>query len=191
MIEIINLGIIDYNEGIKIMKDLHKKAVEDKNNYLIVCQHYDVYTVGQNEKGNFPVHVIKTDRGGSITFHGPGQPIFYFVFKVDSPKNFYKRVVKSFDTVFKNLSKDIYHDFKNPGFYIENRKLASVGFRFSNGYSLHGVAVNHSVDLTKFNKIKPCNLEGYTATSLENENINIKLSDFIDLVKDSIIKNFR
>ncbi len=191
MIKIVNLGIIEYNEGINIMKDLHNKAVKDNNNYLIICQHYDVYTVGKNENKNFPVSVIKTDRGGSITFHGPGQPIFYFVFKVNSPKNFYKKVVKSFDYVFKNLNKDIYHYFNNPGFYIEKKKLASLGFKFSNGYSLHGVAVNHSVDLTKFNKIKPCNLEGYTATSLENENINIKLDDFIELVKDSVVKNFK
>jgi len=191
MIEIVNLGLIDYQDGLNIMKDFHKKAVENDKNYLLICQHYDIYTVGQNEDKNFPVSVIKTDRGGSITFHGPGQPIFYFIFKVKSPIVFYKKVVKSFDMVFKPLCEKIYHDFKNPGFYIENRKLASIGFKYSKGYSLHGVAVNHSVDLDKFNLIKPCNLDGYIATSLINEGIGIELDELVSRITNSILKNFQ
>jgi len=190
MIEILNLGLIDYQDGLSIMKDFHKKALENNKNYLLICQHYDIYTVGQNENKNFPVNVIKTDRGGSITFHGPGQPIFYFIFKVKSPIVFYKKVVKSFDIVFKSLCEKIYHDFKNPGFYIENRKLASIGFKYSKGYSLHGVAVNHSVDLEKFNLIKPCNLDGYVATSLINEGIEIELDELVRIITNSILENF-
>ena len=190
MIEVINLGLIDYKDALNIMKQYHKKALENNKNYLLICQHYDVYTVGENEDKDFPVAVVKTDRGGSITFHGIGQPIFYFVFKVKSQINFYKKVVKSFDEVFKSLSDKIYHDFKNPGFYIENRKLASVGFRFSKGFSLHGVAVNHSVDLEKFNIIKPCNLDGYVATSLLAEGIEIELEELVSRITDSILENF-
>jgi Lipoate-protein ligase B len=63
MIEIVNIGLINYEDGLNIMKDFHKKAVENDKNYLLICQHYDVYTVGQNEDKNFPVSVIKTDRG--------------------------------------------------------------------------------------------------------------------------------
>lgn len=190
-INVIDLGIVDYLQAYEEMKKIHSIAVENQENYLILCEHYDVYTIGQNEKGeNFPVPVIKTDRGGSITFHGVGQPIFYFVFKVDSPKNFYRKVVKSFDEVFKTLSDKIYYDFKNPGFYVENRKVASLGFRYSKGYSLHGVAVNHSVDLKKFNIIKPCNLNGYTATSLINEGINIEKEELKNKVVEKIKKFF-
>ncbi|ACN99590.1 lipoyl(octanoyl) transferase LipB [Sulfurihydrogenibium azorense] len=189
--KIIDLGILDYLEGYKEMRNIHSKAVESGENYLILCQHYDVYTVGENEKEeNFPVPVVKTDRGGSITFHGIGQPIFYFVFRVNSPKIFYRKVVKSFDEVFKSLSDKIYHDFKNPGFYIEKRKLASLGFRYSKGYSLHGVAVNHSVNLEKFNLIKPCNLDGYTATSLIAEGINIDIDNLKNEVIKKLYKNF-
>lgn len=189
--KILNLGTVEYLSAYEKMKEIHSVAVQSQENYLLICEHYDVYTVGQNEKEeNFPVAVVKTDRGGSITFHGVGQPIFYFVFKVDSPKIFYRKVIKSFDEVFKSLSPKIYHNFKNPGFYIENRKLASLGFRYSKGYSLHGVAVNHSVDLEKFNKIKPCNLDGYIATSLINEKIEIDKENLISMVVEKIKKNF-
>ncbi|HEV09474.1 MAG: lipoyl(octanoyl) transferase LipB [Sulfurihydrogenibium sp.] len=190
-INVIHLGIVEYEYGYQEMKKIHSTAVQSEENYLILCEHYDVYTVGQNEKEeNFPVPVIKTDRGGSITFHGLGQPIFYFVFKVESPKVFYKKVIKSFSEVFNLLSDKIYHDFKNPGFYVENRKIASLGFRYSKNYSLHGVAVNHSVDLDKFNLIKPCNLDGYSATSLIKEGINVDKEKFKSMVVESILKNF-
>lgn len=191
-LNIIDLGLIEYEYAQKEMRDIHKRAVKDSmNDYLILCQHYDIYTVGKNESRTFPVEVTKTDRGGSIVFHTPGQQIFYFVFKVKTPMLFYKKVIKSFERPLKDLSERIEYIHKIPGFYIENRKLGFLGFKYENGYSLHGVAINHDVDLEKFNIINPCGLEGYVATSLIKENIHIDIELLKHKFIDSIVENFK
>lgn len=190
-IEVIELGLVDYTDAIKEMRHIHKMAVEDgSTDVLILCEHHDVYTVGKNEGRDFPVEVVKTDRGGSVVFHTPGQQIFYFVFKVRSPVSFYRKVVRSFDTVLKRLNSRIEYIHTIPGFYVENRKLGFLGFKFENGYSLHGVAVNHDVNLEKFNLIEPCGLKGYSATSLKNEGVEISQSELKSMLVDSIVKNF-
>lgn len=191
-IEVIELGLICYEDAIKKMRQIHNVAVKDGNtDFLILCQHHDVYTVGKNERRDFPVKVLKTDRGGSVVLHAPGQQIFYFVFKVKSPMSFYRKVVKSFETPLKELDSRVKYIHKIPGFYIENRKLGFLGFKFENGYSLHGVAINHDVDLKKFNTIKPCGLDGYVATSLTRENINISLENLKQVMTNSIMTNFK
>ncbi|GAB6073242.1 lipoyl(octanoyl) transferase LipB [Venenivibrio stagnispumantis] len=192
-IEILDIGLVEYEKGIEFMKEKHKEATEKNKNFLILCEHYDIFTVGANEDiEKFKnLNPVKTDRGGSITFHGIGQPIFYFVFEAKNPPFFYRRVIKAFDNFFKDLDKRIFYDNKNPGFYIQNRKLASLGFRYSRGYSLHGIAVNHSVNLEKFNLINPCNLQGIKATSLINEGINIEKDILKNKVVEEILRSWK
>lgn len=191
-IEILNIGLIDYEYGLNLMREIHKRACQEhKKNYLILCQHNDVYTVGYNERREFGVKALRTDRGGSIVFHAPGQQIFYFVFRVRSQMIFLRKVINSFYEPLKNLDKRITYINKMPGFYIEKRKLGFLGFRFENGYSIHGVAINYDVDIDKFNLIDPCGLTGYTATSLVKEGINIGIEELIDMLVNSIKQNFR
>lgn len=191
-IEVIDIGLTDYTECIDFMNKIHIDASNKREkNYLILCQHYDVYTVGFNEKREFPVETIKTDRGGSIVFHTPGQQIFYFVFAVKSPRIFYRKIIDSFYKPLKQLDNRIVYLPKIPGFYIDNRKLGFLGFRYKNGYSLHGVAINHNVNLEKFNLINPCGLEGYKATSLKEEGIDIDIQDLKSNIVRSIKENFK
>lgn len=187
-IETIDIGLVDYIKGLEFMRELHSKAKQENNvNYLILCQHYDVYTVGKNEKRDFPVETVKTDRGGSVVFHTPGQQIFYFVFKVISPMNFYRRVINAFSKPLKEINPGIEYIHKIPGFYIQNRKLGFLGFKYEDGYTLHGVAINYDVDLDKFNRVHPCGLEGFYATSLVNEGARVSL----DYLKDTIVKSIQ
>ncbi|MCX7737946.1 MAG: lipoyl(octanoyl) transferase LipB [Hydrogenothermaceae bacterium] len=192
MIEVIDIGLVDYKEGVAFMREVHSGAVKrgDKN-YLILCQHYDVYTVGKHESKVFPVRTIRTDRGGSVIFHTPGQQIFYFVFKVKSPMSFYRKVVNSFYRPLKSLNPQIEYIHRIPGFYVGNRKLGFLGFRYKDGYSLHGVAINYDVDLEKFNKISPCGLEGYQTTSLIREDVKINLEELKRLLVESVSASFR
>lgn len=191
-LKIIDLGLTEYDYAQDKMRQIHSRAIkEGLSDYLILCQHYDVYTVGKNENRKFCVDVKKTDRGGSIMFHAPGQQIFYFVFKVKTPMLFYKNVIKSFEKPLKNLSDKIEYIHSIPGFYIQNRKLGFLGFKYQNGYSLHGVAINYNIDLDKFNLINPCGLEGYKATSIVNEHINVDLETLNQDIIKSIIKNFK
>jgi len=180
-----NLGKIDYLEFLK----LQEKLVKEKENYLLFAAHNPVFTVGKNEKEVFPF-AIKVDRGGSITYFDEGTLMVYFIFNVKNPAFFYKRVKKVFLRFFNELDKNIFYDKKNPGFYIENRKIASLGFKYENFRSKHGVSIHLNPNLKNFNKINPCNLKGIKATSLINEGIIISKNEAIEKLKKLIKEEF-
>ena len=167
-----DLGLIEYKEFLSLQENL----VKQKENFLLFATHNPVFTVGKNEADKFP-WAIKVDRGGSITYFDEGTLMVYFIFNVNSPPFFYKNVRKSISLFFKNFPLDIYYNKEKPGFYIENRKIASLGFRYENNRSKHGASIHINPNLDEFNKINPCNLSGIKATSLYNEGIKISISE--------------
>jgi len=183
-------GKIDYLEAREKMNLVHAQAVKDKENHLIFCEHPAVFTVGKNDDRAWPVPVVETDRGGSITCHSEGQLLCYFCFQVSEPMLFYRRVRRSFERVLTSLLPGLFYDPKQAGFYLENRKAASLGFRYVNGVSLHGVSVNVDVDLALHNRVNPCGLEGITATSLKAEGVKMKMAALEDLILKQIEENF-
>ena len=180
-----NLGKIDYLEFLKLQESL----VKEKENYLLFATHNPVFTVGKNENEDFPF-AIKVDRGGSITYFDEGTLMVYFIFNVKNPAFFYKKVKKVLLRFFNELDKNIFYDKKNPGFYIENRKIASLGFKYENSRSKHGVSIHLNPNLKNFNKINPCNLKGIKATSLKNEGIIISKDEAIGKLTKLIREEF-
>ncbi|WP_281950889.1 lipoyl(octanoyl) transferase LipB [Nitrosophilus kaiyonis] len=184
--KIVDLDLIEYKKALNLMDKYIDDVEKNRENILFFCRHYPVYTVG-SDKIDIDVDVLKTDRGGSITYHDEGTLMVYFIFKINSPALFYKKVVKSFKKFFEKVDKNIFYDYKRPGFYIENRKIASLGFRYKKGISKHGVAIHINSNLENFNKIKPCNLEGVVATSFRKENIHITFEEvkkeLIEIIK--------
>ena len=166
-------GEIGYREAREKMQDVYTLAREDGQNHLILCSHPNVFTIGTAEKESFDVDVIQSDRGGSITCHSPGQNIYYFCFVVKNPAKFYKKVLTAFEAFFMKYLPEVNYNKEQAGFYIQNRKIASLGFRYSQGVSLHGVSLNVDVDLSFHSQVNPCNLEGIVPTSLANEGINL------------------
>ncbi len=160
----VNLGTIDYAIVSDILDDFIQRVQREDKDFLIFATHYPVFTKGYDEKG-FP-WAYRSDRGGSITYHDQGTLMVYFAFKAPNPALFYKKVVKAMQLFFSWIDEDIFYDPKRPGFYKENFKLASLGFRYKNGVSKHGVSVHLDPNLDNFNKIRPCNLEGVQAGSL-------------------------
>lgn len=187
---IYNFGLIDYLEAMQKMRDIHNKAVVDGQNHLIFCSHYLCYSVGQDEDIDFGIDTIKSDRGGSITCHSKGQLVIYFCFQAKNPALFYRKVIKSIDNIFQLLLPVAKYSKINPGWYIDNKKISSVGFRYSKGVSMHGVSINNRVNLDEHNIIPPCNLKGIKATSLQNEGVDISMESLRDLAKSSILKYF-
>ena len=178
----IDLGLIEYKKFLKIQNYLHNRAIKNQSNYILFASHYPVFTKGINEK-NFPF-AIQVDRGGSITYFDEGSFMIYFICKVDNPPLFYRKVIK----VLKNFFGDkFYYDSKKAGFYIENRKICSIGFAYKKGYSKHGVSIHLNNNLKNFNSVTPCNLKGITATSLHNENILLSRND-IKIILTKLIK---
>lgn len=184
------LGLIPYKEAMEVMRSIHMLAVEDGQNHLILCAHPNIFTVGQDENRSFPVPTVRTDRGGSITCHTPGQNIYYFCFQAPNPARFYANVLQSFEEFFAHTLPNVQYDKKNPGFYIQNRKIASLGFRYSKGVSLHGVALNVDVDLDFHAQVSPCNLTGIVPTSLHNEGITLSCTTVDDIIMTILEKRF-
>ncbi len=180
-----DLGKIDYKDFLTIQEELIKK----KENYILFATHNPVYTVGKNETQHFPF-AIKVDRGGSITYFDEGTLMIYFIFNISNPAFFYKNVRRIISKFFENFPLEIFYDKEKPGFYIQNRKIASLGFRYENNRSKHGVSIHINPNLNNFNKITPCNLKGIKATSLTNEGIKITIDESKNLIKPIIKKVF-
>ena len=177
-----DLGKIEYKEFLTLQEEL----VQKKENFLLFATHNPIFTVGKNEAKNFPF-ALPVDRGGSVTYFDEGTLMVYFIFNVKNPPFFYKNVRRSISLFFKNFPLDVFYDKTKPGFYIQNRKIASLGFRYEKNRSKHGVSIHINPNLDEFNKINPCNLSGIKATSLYNEGIKISISEAKKLLK-SIIK---
>jgi len=172
-----NWGTLSYMEAEKRMQEMHQHAVADGENHLISCSHPEIFTVGHNDTHSWPVPVHRCSRGGSITAHSEGQSIFYFCFQAEKPAFFYRRVLRAYDAFFSKVPANVSYDKSQPGYYIENRKIASLGFRYSRGVSLHGVALNVDVDLAFHTQVNPCGLEGIMPTSLRAEGVDLTVAD--------------
>ncbi len=171
--KVVDLGVVPYHQIDEILEEYVDLAKKD--DHLLFCTHPGVYTVGSVP---YPtdLEVVQTDRGGSITYFDEGTLMIYFAFAVPSPPRFYAKVVRSLERFFE-FAPGISYDKHRPGFYIQNRKIASLGFRYKNGASKHGVSIHVDCDLQNFNKIAPCGLEGVVATSLTNEGYNISMQE--------------
>ena len=100
-------GVIDYEAAYEKMISAHYEACKDGENHLILCSHPSIFTVGTDDSGNWPVKIVKTDRGGSITCHSEGQAIAYFCFQVSEPQLFYRRVRRAYEDLFSSIIPDI------------------------------------------------------------------------------------
>ena len=190
-------GLVDYEPCIKEMKQL----VGSQPNYhsIWVLEHNPVFTIGISEKGiqedkklNPPL--IKTDRGGKTTYHGPGQKIFYFILSLKDlpfkPTDLTKNVLQETSDTLNGYGLENEINLKDPGIYLDNKKLASVGMRIRRNYSYHGLSINFDTNLSTFNTIKPCGLDVQACNLTDYIDINIdKLtSDLIDKYKGLITK---
>jgi lipoyl(octanoyl) transferase len=183
-------GNIDYVQAREKMNDVHSQACKNGENHLIFCEHAPVFTVGENDNNAWPVPVVQSDRGGSISCHSPGQLVCYFCFQVTEPIFFYRRIRRSFENLFAKVLPEVFYDPKQAGFYIGSRKIASLGFRYSQGVSLHGVSVNIDVDLSLHNRVNPCGIEGIAATSLKEEGIEMNMKEMENLILQYLCEGF-
>lgn len=179
-----NWDLLEYEKAYNKMQEVHALALEDGQNHLILCQHENIYTLGQDEDKNFEVDTYQTDRGGSITSHSPGQNMYYFCFQTAFPARFFSKVLSVFTRFFNTYLPLVYYDKDRPGFYLNGTKLLSLGFRYKQGVSLHGVSLNVCPDLSFHNQIHPCNLKDISSSSLANEKIDMSCSE----VNEKILK---
>ncbi len=189
-----HLGLIDYSNAL----DLMKKHIKDKEfkNEIWFLEHNPVFTLGTAaDKSNIldagRIPIFQSDRGGEVTYHGPGQLIIYFLLDIKQlnlgPKSLVKTLQKFIQSLLEQYSIDSNIVDGAPGVYVAEKKIASIGLRFSKGKSYHGVSINVDMDLSPFLKINPCGYENLSMTQVTEfyKDITIKqlMQDATSLIK--------
>ena len=178
-----SLGLCDYQETLDAMK--YHLGSEQFYDEIWFVEHPPVFTLGTaadkshilNAK-NIPI--IQTDRGGEVTYHGPGQLVIYFMLDIKRLELGPKSLVQSIQNFTKNLLNEfsIESNFIDgaPGVYVVDKKIASIGLRISKGKSYHGISINVDMDLEPFSNINPCGYEGLEVVQIKDfkEKITIK-----------------
>jgi lipoyl(octanoyl) transferase len=186
---------VDYHSCWQDMKNFTDNRTPETPDEMWILEHYPVYTQGQNGKpehvlnaGNIPL--IKTDRGGQVTFHGPGQFIFYLLIDVKRKKFNIRELVSHLENAVIQLLADYQiiatAKCNAPGVYVADKKICSVGLRIRRGCSYHGLALNVDMDLTPFTQINPCGFANLQMTQLkelidttDSDAIRIKLIEYL------------
>ena len=189
---------IKYSNALEFMEerliDINKKS---KNELIWTLEHEEIYTAGTRYKEteiiDKSIKITKTNRGGKITYHGPGQLICYFVINLNKRgKDIRKFISLIEDTIINTLNLykiKTYADKENIGIWykdkMKDKKVAAIGVRVSKWIAYHGFSINISNDLEKYNAIIPCGIKDKGVTNLKK----ISNRDFSNL-KDDLIKNF-
>jgi lipoyl(octanoyl) transferase len=173
-----HLGVVDYREALDLQERLRAARQEDElPDVLLTLEHPPVYTRGRRSQPMADVHgidMVETDRGGLVTYHGPGQLVGYPIVRVDDVVGYVRTLENALVRALRE--EDVAGARSRPreghrytGVWVEDRKIASIGVHLSRGVSTHGFAVNVENDLEPFSWIVPCGLDGVSITSLLRE----------------------
>ena len=168
------------------MQDFTDTRDENTPDEIWFCEHPPVFTLGLNAAkehllapGDIPV--VQIDRGGQVTFHGPGQLMIYPLIDIRRANIGVRRLVTALEQSVVDLVADYGIEAAAradaPGVYVEDKKLASVGLRIRRGASFHGMALNVDVDLEPFSRINPCGYEELEMTDLHRLGAELQLED--------------
>lgn len=188
------LGRQTYHEVFSVMRDFTLNRNTATQDELWFVEHDPVYTVGQTVKDMpLAIHdipVVPTDRGGKITYHGPGQLVFYPLLNLKrrrlSPRTLVCALENSVLQVLSAFAIDGHRIDGAPGIYVDEKKIASLGLRIKNSCSYHGLSFNVNMDLTPFSWINPCGYEGLKVTQLKDLNIDTTM----DHISSILISSF-
>jgi lipoyl(octanoyl) transferase len=157
------------------MKDFTASRDASTPDELWLLEHDPVFTQGQAGRAEHildpgPIPVVQSDRGGQVTYHGPGQLIVYYLLDIGrlgwTPRQLVSFVEDSLVALLATFAVDAVADPDAPGVYVRGAKIASVGLRIKKGRSYHGTALNLTMDLSPFSRINPCGYEGMTMINL-------------------------
>ena len=199
-----DLGFIDYKEAWDLQKEIFsKRASGEVEDFLFLLEHPNTYTLGktahkENLKGTEDylkenqISVYDIDRGGDITYHGPGQIVGYPIVDLNNWfKDTHKYLRALEEVIIKTCAEYNLSCERNPkhtGVWVEDRKIAAIGIKVSRWITMHGFAFNVNTDLNLFNGIIPCGIQDKSVTSLSKElNREIETQE----VKVKLLANFK
>ena len=189
---------VKYDFAVKLLEERLLDINDNKKNDLIwLLEHEEIYTAGTNYKEeeilNKDIDLIKTNRGGKITYHGPGQLICYFVIDLKQRKKDIRKFITLIEkTIIESLSEFNIKSFGDPqniGIWVNDKsnikKVAAIGVRVSKWIAYHGFAINISNDLEKYQNIIPCGILDKGVTNLKSIN-----DQNYNILSDVIVENF-
>ena len=179
-----SLGVSNYLETLAGMKD--QLQSEDFQNEIWLLEHPPIFTLGTAADKNHVLNpkdipVVQSDRGGEVTYHGPGQLVIYFMIDIKKsdlgPRSLVTNLQKFTQSLLAEYS--IKSDFIEgaPGVYVNKKKIASIGLRISKGKTYHGISINVDMDLKPFSYINPCGYEGLEVTQIKDFKKNITMKE--------------
>jgi lipoyl(octanoyl) transferase len=198
-----DLGLIDYKEAWELQKEIFSQKLDgNSEDFLLLLEHPNTYTLGKTAdrlnlkssedflKENH-ISVYDIDRGGDITYHGPGQIVGYPIIDLNNwftDAHKYLRALE--EVIIKTCAEYDLNCERNPkytGVWINDKKIAAIGIKISRWITMHGFAFNVNTDLNLFNGIVPCGIQDKEVTSLKNE---LKIDIDISEVKQKLLNNF-
>ena len=190
-----NLGQRDYVPVWREMQAFTAARTQDTPDELWVVEHPPVFTLGLNGKaehllnpGDIPV--IKVDRGGQVTYHGPGQLVVYTLLDIQRRHLGVKELVRYIEQAVIALLADYGIQAQGredaPGVYVAGAKIAALGLRIKKGRTYHGLALNISMDLSPFSLINPCGYEGMTVTQTRDLGISASPPELRDCLLEHL-----
>ena len=198
-----DLGLIDYKDAWDLQKSVHQLRVENKiDDVLFLLEHPHTYTLGKTaDKENLvsdkkyldenKISVYDIDRGGDITYHGPGQIVGYPIINLTNWQQDTHKYLRAIEEVIIKVCAEYDLDGsrvdKYTGVWLDDRKICAIGIKVSRWITMHGFAFNVNTDLKLFNGIIPCGITDKDVTSLNRE---LKKEISLNEVKEKIIHHF-
>ena len=189
---------IDYIKSMKILEQrVNDVFLGKKDEFLWIIEHNSVYTAGTGSQRidllDKNLNIIKTNRGGKYTSHGPGQKVVYFVLNLNKRGKDVRKLVSKIETcimeILNEYNVESYTDKKNIGIWVKKKnklmKIAAIGIRVRKWVAYHGFAINVSNDLSKYKNIVPCGVKDKGITSLKEIGVNN-----FDKIEEIIAKKF-
>ena len=201
----VNLGMTDYKQAWKFQSDLVAAKVSRFSNQDIILflEHPAVFTLGRRGGRDYllvsesfleqsGIAIVQVERGGFITFHGPGQLVVYFIINLEARRLGVTDFVEALEEIMlrtvRTWGLTAQRNKKNPGIWMGNSKMGSIGIALRKGISFHGLALNVNVDLTPFSWIQPCGLQGVSMTSVKQE-LGQKIP--MNIVRNAVKENLK
>lgn len=186
-----HLGLQDYETTWQAMQRFTQDRMPETEDQIWVVEHFPVYTLGLNGKrehllSSGAIPVIQTDRGGQVTYHGPGQLVVYPLLNIKRRRLGVRPLVSLLEqTMIDALAHYDIHAVARaeaPGVYVSGKKIGSIGIRIKNNCCYHGFSLNRDMDLTPFKLINPCGYAGLEVTQLSDLGVSTSYDELAALV---------
>ena len=202
----VDLGSLDYREALALQGRVHSRVANgDLPNVLLLLQHPPVYTMGRrasradvlasdSKLRDLGVDIYRTDRGGAVTYHGPGQLICYPILRLRElgigPLSYVRALESVVASMLSELGIVAASDSRPTGVWVGDAKIAAIGVRVSRGATMHGAALNVCTDLSYFDHIVPCGMPSAKVTSICEQGATLDVSRAVDILAPHFARVF-